>query len=216
MQALHLPLDGNAVRSTVALAEALAGAGALTALTLQAGGDVYDASEPLQPLPELHCAALAPALAQLRSLRALAVHDIAIAAPRDLWRALGALSGLHDLRLTFCQARPARVLLMHAAHALRRRSRRARVQIEEAEAEPLSAEVARLHELLVLDLHGNRLLGSGTLVVVRALLALPALVRAELGMNEIDEEYDEEINALRKELRGRGVRLNIEFNSAGE
>lgn len=64
---------------------------------------MYGSTEPLQPTPELRCATLAPVLAMLTTLCKLAVHDICIVTPRELWRALGGLSALEDLRLTFCQ-----------------------------------------------------------------------------------------------------------------
>lgn len=86
------------------------------------------------------------------------------------------------------------------------------LQIEEAEAEPLVAELQRLQALRVLDLHGNHLLGPGALAIAGALVALPCFQRAELGMNEIDEEYDDSIAALRKRLSARGISLNIGFN----
>lgn len=70
---------------------------------MQAGGDVYGSTEPLQPTPELPCATLGPVIASLTTLRKLAVHDIIIITPGELWRAVGCISGLQDLRLTFCQ-----------------------------------------------------------------------------------------------------------------
>lgn len=64
---------------------------------------MYGSTEPLQPTPELRCATLSPVLGTITTLCKLAVHDICIVTPRELWRALGCLSGLQDLRLTFCQ-----------------------------------------------------------------------------------------------------------------
>lgn len=92
----------------------------------------------------------------------------------------------------------------------------ANLQIEESEAEPLVTEIQRLQALRVLDVHGNHLLGPGALSIARALASLPNFQRAELGMNEIDEEYDDTIAALRKELHARGITLNTGFNSPQE
>jgi hypothetical protein len=86
------------------------------------------------------------------------------------------------------------------------------MQIEESEAAPLAAELQQVSGLRVLDLHGNHLLGQGILTILRALGALPELRHAELGMNEIDEEFDEEIGSLRADLEARGVALNIEWS----
>jgi hypothetical protein len=69
----------------------------------QAGGDVYGSEEPLQPTPELLCTTLAPVLAALTMLRRLWVADFIFVSPGELWRALGCITGLQDLRLTFCQ-----------------------------------------------------------------------------------------------------------------
>lgn len=82
------------------------------------------------------------------------------------------------------------------------------LQIEESEAEPLVAELQRLQALRVLDLHGNHLSGSGALAIARTLAALPCFQRVELGMNEIGEEFDEPIAALRTSLCARGISLN--------
>jgi hypothetical protein len=86
------------------------------------------------------------------------------------------------------------------------------LQIEESEAEPLIAELPKLQALQVLDLHGNHLLGPGALAIAHVLATLPSFKRAELGMNEIDEEFDDAIAALSKDLLTRGITLNIGFN----
>lgn len=206
---------------------------------------MYGATEPLQPTPELNCSRLGPVLSQMSTLRKLAVHDLIIVSPGELWRALGCIRGLQDLRLTFCQVHtPSRLSSMcglvafDAHHPFTARgvlyfcpvpcekyvscatggevvytvNSVGELQIEEQEAELLVTELQRLQELRVLDLHGNHLLGPGALAIARVLSTLRHFERVELGMNEIDEEYDDAIAALRKDLATRGISLNTCFS----
>ena len=84
------------------------------------------------------------------------------------------------------------------------------MQVDEAEAAPLAAVLPHLPALSALDLEGNQLLGPGALTVAGALRGLPHLRVAELGMNEIDEEYDGDIAAIQADLAARSVTLSLD------
>lgn len=82
--------------------------------------------------------------------------------------------------------------------------------MDQAEAAPLAAVLRRLTALSALDLEGNHLQGPGALTVAAALRGLPRLRIAELGMNEIDEDYDDDIAALQTELAAHSVTLSLD------
>lgn len=84
------------------------------------------------------------------------------------------------------------------------------MQVDEAEAAPLAAVLPALSALSALDLEGNQLGGGGALTVAGALRALPRLRVAELGMNEIDEDFDADIAAVQAQLAARSVTLSLD------
>lgn len=90
------------------------------------------------------------------------------------------------------------------------------MQVDEGEAAPLAAVLPRLTALSALDLEGNQLLGPGALTVAAALRALPMLRVADLGMNEIDEDFDDDIAAVQAELAARSVTLSLDAQPSRE
>eukprot|EP00892_Ulva_mutabilis_P011473 jgi/Ulvmu1/8699/UM047_0039.1 len=181
LQRLRLgPYHAASQGLTARLTEAVGNFRQLRELSLHGGGP-QDSGE----APVLRCDILATGLRAASTLRVLGLHDVALVVPRELWGALRSLTLLQELRVSFCQ-------------------------VDEGEAAPLAAVLPRLAALTALDLEGNQLAGPGALTVAAALFALPRLRVADLGMNEIDEEYDEDIAVVQADLAARSITLSLD------